>query len=391
MRQCEAILDIGTSKVVCLIGSRSTDNVFDIQGAGIEKHSGLRKGNILDEQDFVRAIKEAVTNAQGDAGRRIKRILVGVPGQFLSVYCARGQLTLDKRRPIEDEDIDRLIESSMEEMQTSGVHIHGVPVQFKVDGATVQDVPVGSSAREISAIISHVYMNAEFEAFIQGILNDIGIEPEAFVDTLYTQGLMLVSGRRRRGDSLVLDVGYYHMDLCLLRNEAVIYQRSLPVGGYHLSSDLTYVLDLTPEAAEAVKRSHVFALDYSGREDSYKLGSGISATYAYEDLQDILEARAEEIARLAVRLIEDAPVEILPGTPLYFCGGGLAMMRGSRDFLQPRLGLSILPDSQNRPKLNTSNYTSAFALLAYVSEGAGGSGEWKQSKLIKTLVDFFTK
>lgn len=394
MKQSQAILDIGTSKVVCMVGSSGENEQFEVQGVGVAEHEGIKKGRISDPMSLRIAIRTACDGAGDEFKRRLRSLYVGVPGSFLNVMCRKGELNFQKSKPLGENDIDRLIESSLssEPMPQNAHHIHGVVVNYKVDGAKSDIVPIGQQASMLSGIVSHVYMEEEYERIVGGILEELNLEVARYINTTYATGLMLIPERRREQDCIILDVGAFETCLCLIRNEAPIFQKTLFVGGAHFATDLAICLDITGNLSEDIKRRHVFGLDYTGRRDAYKLDDGRIEDYDYETIQEIIEARATELSAMVLAALQDAPVDISPEIPVYLTGGGLAMMRGSREFLQARLNLPVYADLPRMPRLNTANYVSAYGLLSYACASLEyDGGAWKDSKLLQAFLNFFTK
>lgn len=398
MKQLEAVLDFGSSKVVCMIGSCNDEGRFEVHGIGVSEHKGLRKQKFLDEPGLRMAVQAAVDTAQSEAHRRIKRVHVGVPGPFLKVMCTQAELILaDGMREVTMDDVDRLVQASLEgEEQPEGMEcIFSTPVYFKTDGNTRNKPPVNMSVHRLWGVISHTYLDCEFEEYLRGIIEELGIEIDTFIDSAFAEGLMLIPEKDAFNDAVVVDMGYYHTDVLIVRNSACIYRTTLPVGGAHLASDVAYVLQISPSIAESIKRRHVFGLDYTGRVDTYRLTDGRMESILYEEVQDVLEARAQEMAGMAGECIRSAPVHVAADTPVYLCGGGLALMRGSKEVFQSGCGFHTVVDMPWMPRLNSANFASVYGLLHHVYThqlGLSSAGNnWSDNRFIQFLINFFTK
>lgn len=395
MKYPETILDLGSSKAVCLIGGLGNEGLLEAYGTGVGEHEGLRKRNFLSTQSLRDAILTALEEAQNESRRAIRSVSVGVPGCFVETFCKKGELVYDAPHKFEQNDINQLIAYSLAGLQIPGgyVHLHSIPVSFKLDGETYSEPPVGIQARQTSAIISHVYMHEEFQSIVKGILEEIDVEIDAYIDAIYAESLLLIPERRKAADSVILDVGQYHSDVCLIRNEAPIFHRNLNIGGAHFASDLCYVLGLAEDVAEAIKRRHVFGLDYSERVDTYRLKDGRVESCDYDMIQNIIESRALELADMFKAALEQTPVEVGRETPVYLCGGGMAMMRGGREFLQSCLEMPVSTDLPIMPRKNSANYYSAYGVLNFVlrMEKAHRRNDWRDSALVQSVINFFTK
>ena len=396
MKQCQAILDVGTSKVVCLIGFSSGKDQFDVYGVGSYDYDGIKKGRLTDPMSLRVAVKKALDAACNESKRRPRTVFVGVPGCFITLKCAKGELDFGEPRIIDGIDVDRMIDDSkqMVDEPEDSVHIHGVAVSFKVDGAQCNIVPIGQQASTFSGIVGHIYMDGEYARLMDGIIEENGLEVIRYVDTVYTESILLMDEAKKSDDLVFVDVGAFAADICVIRNCAPIFRKTLPIGGAHFAQDLSICLKMPASLAEDIKRRHVFGLDYTGRRDSYKLDDGRVEDYDYETIQEIIEARATELASMLVAAFSDRhmPIDIKPEIPVYLTGGGFAMMRGSREFLQSRINQPVVAELPLVPRLGTANYVSAYAILNYACAFmSNGTVERKENRILQAFVNFFTK
>ena len=397
MRQAEAILDFGSSKIVCMIGRCGEDGRFEIYGIGIGEHKGLKKKRFLDEPGLRFAVQTAIEGAQSVARRRIRSVHVGVPGPFVRAECSVCEVSLgDAPREITHKDVDALMETAVAEMETPDgfTHMFSVPYHFRVDGSPRNSIPVGIFGKTLWAAVSHMYFENSFCTLATDILDEMGVDVDSFVDSSFAEAAMLVKDKRAAEESIVVDVGYYHTDVIVLRGTACVFRTSLPVGGAHITSDISYVLSISPAVAESVKQRHAFGLDYSDRVDTYRLTDGTVESIVYDDIQDIIEARAYEIASMVREAIMKSAVQVMPETPLYLMGGGIAMMRGSKEMFQSGSGFYTVTDMPWMPRKNTPNFVSAYGMLNYVCNSALSTAPragLKENRLVKAIMNFFTK
>ena len=397
MKQPEVILDFGSSKVVCMVGSCSDEGRFEIYGIGVNEHKGLKKKKFLDEPGLRLAVQNAIDAAQSEAKRKIRAVHVGVPGPFLKVECSQFELLLgEDPRAITAGDMDNLMEAAIaaQEPPAGYERALSVPFYYRVDGSPRSAMPIGVTGRTLWASVSHLYIEQAFENFIRDMLDEIGVEALSFMDAAAAGANMLLPERARHEEAVAVDVGYFHTDVLLMRNSACIYRTTLPVGGAHIASDISYILEISPKEAESIKRRHAFALDYAGQTVSCRLADGTMETIVYEDIQDIIEARAREMAAMAGDAIRKSPAKITPDTTVYLSGGGLAMMRGSREMFQANSGFCTVTDLPWMPRCRTENFVSAYGMLDYVCHSELGQekkNSWKDSRIVQFLINFFSK
>ena len=148
----------------------------------------------------------------------------------------------------------------------------------------------------------------------------------------------------------------------------------------HIASDLSIVMNMDVEAAEQIKKRFSFGLENNGTKlyDYAKLKNGRLQKYSHATISEVIDARVEQICALTYDALQSSPLNIARRTRIYLSGGGLAMMKGSRDALQKYLKRQVRVSIVEAPQLSTPNYYVALALLDYVfesdylSEGRGG-------------------
>ncbi len=397
MGQAEAILDFGSSKVVCMVGKCSDTGRFEIYGIGSCEHKGLKKGRFLDEPGLRVAVQKTIDAAQTEARRHIRTVHVGVPGPFVKVQCGECELRIsDTPVEITHRDIDRLMEKAVEE----SVSVEGytralsVPFHYEVDGSARSSIPIGVTGSVLKAEISHSYIESGFEDFCTQLLDEMGIEVATFIDAASAEATMLIPEKDMDVESIVADVGYYHTDVLIMRDSACVYRTTLPVGGVHIANDVTYVLGISPAVAENIKQRHAFGLDYTDRVDTYRLTDGTAESIVYEEIQDIIEARANEIGRMVRKAVLQSGVKVPPDTVLYLVGGGIAMMRGNKELFQLASGYQTVTDMPWMPRKNTPNFASAYGMLNYVCRsdlGLETHSPLRENRIVQSLINFFTK
>ena len=160
MKQNTAILDIGSSKVICLICSAQGRDSITVRGAGVKEYPGFENGRFIDEQLFSSAVVDAIAMAEGEAKVRIRDLSVGVPASFSKLVLHEGSAGVKSRTGrINGDTIDDLINDSLTFEQPEGYELmHSTPVEFKIGETVTADPPLGQAAKEVSAVVSHVYM-----------------------------------------------------------------------------------------------------------------------------------------------------------------------------------------------------------------------------------------
>ncbi len=389
-----AILDIGTSKVICLIGSKGSHGLLEVYGTGCKEHGGLRKQTFLNQQSLREAIGEAIHVAEDEARRVIKTVSIGVPASMLRTICNRTTISYKSSHTIIiDDEADMIARSlALDHPGDEWSHLQSMVERYEVNGAVFKKIPIGTSTGECTGVVSNTYFRREFKILIQSILSEMNIEVDAFVDAIYAETMLLCSETDALQDVVMIDIGYYQTDIIVLRNQAILYRTGIEIGGQHMANDIHYVLDILPSVAEEVKRRHVFGLDYMEQSDTYQRTNGSLFDCNYEMIQNIIESRALEIAILIGEELKKTPIEVNKKTKIYISGGGLLMMRGGYEFLQAEVGLPLIAPTPVLPKRNSANYYSAYGVLEAMLRQKENQKKmiWNKS-VVRAVIDFFTK
>lgn len=394
-----AVLDIGSSKVVCLCGSMADGDGIVVHGAGVCTYEGYRDGAFIDKQSLHNAVVEALQKAEQESRIRIRDVALTVPAAFSDLLLTDATLSFGRPRKTEAADIDRLIALSLEKCKKKPGYtlMHSTPVFFLVDGVSSTEVPEGITTDEISALISHMFVQEAYIRTVQESLDDMGVEISMCVSAQLGESVMLIPEKERVRPAVLIDVGYYQTEISVVENTALTAISTLPIGGYQFASDLSFGLDVPMDAAEQAKRRYVFSLDLQEKSEVLRTAAG-SKKVSRSAISYIIEARATELAGMLRREMENMGVNLDARPAVYVSGGGLLMMRGGLDFMRKALNLPLKRDMPWTPRLSSPNYCSAFGALDFVLKAnrpqedttASGSEE-KLGSLLKKIKEFFMK
>lgn len=393
MAKPAAILDIGSSKIVCIVGSPSGRDGVAVHGIAVRPFFGYKDGEILDEQAFGYEIAEAVRLAEEESRTRIREMAVCVPGPFSLLLSAEAAVPVKSRsKKVSANDIDELINASLRGEKAPGyVLMHSTPVSYRLDGAAVYEVPEGEKAGELGGFISHMYAGESFVKTVEDALSAIGVETLMCFSGALSEALFVIPEKARVRPAALIDVGYTHTDVALVEGAALTGLTSIPVGGYHFAHDLSFGLDIALEAAEQMKRRFVFDQEPLSRTQVVRTSTGPKRV-EHSVIRLIMEARANDLTALIAQALRDMGAGELPLTA-YLTGGGLTMIKGGAERLKSALQLPVKKDAPNAPSLDTPNYTSVFAALDFVLRAVGEEYEdelIEESPLDK-IREFFKK
>ncbi|HVG24662.1 MAG TPA: cell division protein FtsA [Thermoanaerobaculia bacterium] len=324
-------LDIGTSKVCALVGEISDRGQLEIIGKGTSPMKGTRRGNIINLDQAVEAVKKAVDEAEVMAGLQIESAYVGVAGDHIRSVNSRGVVSvMGKHKEIGREDIDRVIEASKSINIPSELELlHVIPREFVVDGQDGIHDPLGMTATRLEANVHIVTGARTHNQNVLTCVNKAGIAVQELVlEQLAAAEAVLTQDEREMG-VLLMDLGGGTTDYAVFLEGNVIHTNVLPVGAGHFTSDISVVLRTPMEDAERIKKRYGCALASLVTEDDPievpTVGGRAPKILSRQELTGILEPRAAEIAKLVYRDLEKVGLDKEIRSGVVVVGGGAEM------------------------------------------------------------------
>jgi cell division protein FtsA len=251
-----------------------------------------------------------------------------------------------------------------------GIVIHRSPAWFMVDGGKKVLEPVGMKGSELKALVSFVVADTFFLDDVLARMRDLNITVSGFFSSSTGEAMLYLPQEERDRTAILIDVGYLCTDVMAVEGDAVIFQKTLPVGGGHITVDIASGLQINMEQAEQIKREYVYGI--STITPSYSAAgpeAAKSQTFSREDVADVLEPRVDEIADMINQCIEDSGIKLGNWSNIYLTGGGLAMNRGGKDYLSARLNRPVRDTVKRTVKLSSPVYASAMGLLDLIAVG----------------------
>ena len=303
----EAVLvgiDVGTSKVCALIGEVSRDGRLTIMGHGTVPASGLKKGVVINIDQTVRSIADAVERAERLSGWKIDRAFVGVGGQHVESLNSRGQVAVTAHhREVTREDVNRAIEVARAVSIPSNRDVLHVERRgFTVDGQEGVKDPLGMSALRLEVETHIVTASATAVQNLTKCVAAAGVKiDELVVDSLASAEAVLSETEKELGVA-VADIGAGTIDLALFQDGSPFHTRVLPVGGANVTNDVAIGLKTSIQVAEELKIQHgTCDLRTIGEDEQISvsvLGEDAGRTVSRLEVSQIIEARMRETFEL---------------------------------------------------------------------------------------------
>lgn len=330
-------LDIGTSEIKVIIGEVSQD-ALNIIGVGTAKSRGMRKGAIVDIDETVQSIKNAVAQAEHMADMTIENVIVAVNANHVQLHSCHGVVAVQSEdREIRDEDVTRVIEGAqVMSIPPEREIIDIIPRQFIVDGFDEISDPRGMIGVRLemegtlittSKTVLHNILKCVERANLK--VSDVVLQPIA-------AGSIALSKDERTLGVALIDVGGGCTTVSVFEDNNLVATSVIPLGGDNITKDLSIGLRTSTEEAEQIKLDYGHAFYETASEDEVfdvtLIGSNRKKQFNQLEIADIIEARLEEIFELAIRELKRMGFEELRGG--YVLTGGTMKMPGALELAQ---------------------------------------------------------
>lgn len=368
-------LDIGTTKICCVVAEVADTGELIVSGVGLSPSHGLKRGVVVDIDATTQAVEEAVAKAAQQAGRDVPAVFVGVTGEHISSLNSRGVTAITHPdREITEEDRERVLQQArVIVIPPDRVILHAIPRSYSIDGQNGIRHPVGMSGTRLE-VETHIVTGAQ--TFLLNVekcvvraglvLRDMVLEP------LATGEAILMPAERSLGVCM-LDIGGGTSDLAIYQDGEIYYSAVVPVGGNHVTTDIAQLLRVSAEEAERVKIAFGSATP-AGMSDTEsvpitQIGRTEQRPLRRRALCDIVEARMQELFQLVQREIGKSGCADRMPAGMVMTGGG-AQLHGAIECAAQMLQMPVRLGSPGGvaglgESVNSPIFATAVGLVQY--------------------------
>lgn len=360
-------LDIGTTKICCIIGEVSSSGGIDIIGLGQHPSRGLRKGVVVNIDSTVESIKSAVEEAELMAGCEIESVFVGIAGGHINSMNSHGIIAI-KNKEINQMDVDRVIEAAKAiAIPLDREVIHVLPQEFVVDSQDGIKTPLGMAGVRLEAKVHIVTAAVTSAQNIVKCVNKAGLGVEDIVlEQLASSEAVLSPDEKELGVALI-DIGGGTSDMAIFYQGAIKHTAILTIAGSQITNDIAIGLRTPNAEAEKLKVEHGCALASLVNENEIievsSVGGRAARTVSRQILSEVIEARSREMFEMLDNELKSSGLNTLISSGIVITGGAAAMEGMSElaeDVFQVPVrvgapyGLGGLIDVVNSPRYATS-------------------------------------
>ena len=295
-------LDIGTTKIACLVGRKTDHGKIEILGVGKAPSVGVTRGVVSNIEKTVQSIRMAVEEAEAKSGVEIKVVNVGVAGQHIKSLQHRGMTTRDNfDEEISQKDVDELIEDMYKLVMLPGEEIiHVLPQEYIVDRQQGIKDPIGMAGVQLEANFHIITGQIAAAKNIFKCVSKAGLEvAELILEPLASSSAVLSEEEKEAGVALV-DIGGGTTDIAIFQDGIIRHTAVIPFGGNVITEDIKEGCTIMHRQAELLKTKFGVAITQSSQENEIVCIPGLRGRdpkeISVKNLSNIINARITEIS-----------------------------------------------------------------------------------------------
>ena len=322
-------LDIGTSKVVAVVGELAAENTVEVIGIGSNPSRGLKRGVVVNIESTVQSIQRAVEEAELMAGCEINTVFAGIAGSHVRSLNSHGIVAI-RDKEVSRSDVDRVIDAARAVAIPADQRIlHVLPQEFLVDSQEGIREPIGMSGIRLEAKVHLVTGAVSAAQNIVKCVQRCGLDVEDVVlEQLASSYSVLTEDEKDLGICLV-DTGGGTTDIAVFRGGAIQHTAVIPIAGDQVTNDIAVSLRTPTQYAEEIKIKYACALSQLANPDETievpSVGDRPPRRLARQTLAEVVEPRYEELFSLVRDELRRSGFEELIAAGVVLTGGSSKM------------------------------------------------------------------
>ena len=333
-----AALDIGSSKVACVIAKISRDKRIVEVSYGYNASKGIKNGIVTDINQATLSVCNAVETAEQMANERINRIITNINGEKIKSIIKNSSITLNKNSPVTEQDLNKVINKGINKINVEDCKlIHCLPTSYRLDnGETIKD-PRNIFGETLSVNILLGLVPDILYRNLSSVIENSHLEVVGNSFSAYASGLSCLVEDEKELGATIIDIGGGTTSIACFKNGNPVYFSSIPVGGANVTNDIAIGLTTSFTHAERLKTLHGCAFltsqDKNETINVYPIGEeddNYIRQVPRSDLINIISSRVEEIFELVNDKLNQQGLEDLSSHRVVLTGGG-SQLAGIRE------------------------------------------------------------
>ncbi len=318
-------LDIGTSKVVALVGEIKTDGTIELIGIGRHPSRGLKRGVVVDIEATVNSIQRAVQEAELMAGCEIRMVYTGIAGSHIRSLNSHGIVAI-RDREVSQADVERVMDAAKAVAIPADQKIlHVLPQEFIIDNQGSIREPIGMAGVRLEARVHLVTGSVSAAQNIAKCVRRCGLEvSDIILEQLASSHAVLTEDEKELGVCLV-DIGGGTTDIAIFSGGAIQHTAVIPIAGDQVTNDIAMALRTPTKSAETLKMSYGCAMvelaDANQMLEVLSVNERMGRKISTKALAEVVSARYEELFTLVRNELRRSGFEDVVAAGIVLTGG----------------------------------------------------------------------
>lgn len=399
-----AAIDIGTTKIVSIVGRKEENNTFKILGIGkASSKAAVKRGIILNIEETVNALRDAVEQVQKQTGLTLSDVFVGIAGQHIKSITNRGYVNRDSyETEITNEDVKALIEDMRRTPIDVGEQIiHVLPQSYIVDSECGVKQPVGMFGKRLEGNFHIVIGQTTSINNINKCINRVGLNIEGLILEPLASSYAVLSEDEKEAGVVLIDIGGGTTDVAIYYDGIIRHTAVIPFGGNVITSDIKTGFSILERYAEQIKVEYGSALAEITKDNEVVTIPGINGREPKEislkNLSRVIQARMEEIIGSFHFQIESSGFADKLGAGIVLTGGGslmknLPQLVAYKTGMDVRIGYPIEHlSSETKEDVNQPLLSTSIGLILQGYDNLMSSGKYSDEVIVENVeenIDF---
>ncbi|WP_343128326.1 cell division protein FtsA [Buchnera aphidicola (Takecallis taiwana)] len=381
--QIIAGIDVGTTKIVVLIGEISVNQVINIIGIGQYPSKGIDKGNINNLQSLISCIKKAIYEAETMAEYRISSIYVSLSNEYLKCKNEIGIVPIDNKE-ITHQDIKYAIYTAQSiKLGHDYKILHVIPQEYIIDKEYGIKNPIGLSGCRMKAKVHLITYKHIFKKNLVKAIQSCNIQVEKVVFSGIASSQAVLTFSEKQSGVCMIDIGGGSINIVIYFNGYIQYSHVLPYAGNTVTNDIAYVFNTSFQNAEIIKKKYgstiLTSLTASELIEISNLYDINTKTIQNDILIQVINSRYTELFTMINEMIIKIQNQLYHSSQSYILGSGIVLTGGGAQAkslkilakkifnTQVRIGIPLKIKTYN-DKIIQPNYATVIGLLKYGSK-----------------------
>jgi cell division protein FtsA len=366
-------LDIGTSKVVAIVGAITPEGHLEIVGIGSHRSNGLKKGVVVNIESTVLSIQRAIEEAELMAGCQIHSVYAGIAGSHIRSLNSHGIVAI-RDREVFPQDLERVIDAAQAVAIPADQKIlHILPQEFLIDDQDGVKEPLGMSGVRLEAKVHLVTCAVNAAQNIEKCIRRCGLEVEDIILEQLASSYAVLTDDEKELGVCVVDIGGGTTDIAIFKDGAIRHTGVIPIAGDQVTNDIAMALRTPTPNAEEIKIKYACALaKLTSPDETIKVpsvGDRQPRDLSRQALAEVVEPRYDELFTLVQAELRRSGYEDLIAAGIVLTGG-TSKMEGVIELAEEIFHMPVrLGSPQNIRGLsdivNNPIYSTGVGLLIY--------------------------